>query len=682
MSIWRHTRHLAFLFAALFVFTACQDTDGPIQQTESPDIDVEVDPLSNVVIGGSVDGNITITNTGEGPLKLDSLSINETGDNVQEVFAIQGEERNWDTPQTVAAGESIDLTVRFEPANSDSDNAEIVIEHNVESENGETRQDINLPSLSAEIGFGGAYDRATQSVSFDGVNPGESQSKIIRIDSNGTYFLEISRMGLGSNPRFDISFPDQEAAANNNSDPANDIPGEDGRVWPNGLDFVDGNGTIPPARPGDDDIENEVYVRITFTPTDNSVERSVLTLETNDPNNPIVQIDLKGNVGSPCLALSSESRLDFGLGSLNRTTSETITMENCRPSATLEIIDIQLKDDAGGIYALPGDDLPMEVTDDNDDTTWVLGAETRKSFTVNFTPAMAGMEYNGTLEIESTDPTKRNHEIDLVGEGTDNECPNAVAKGSIVDGSSRKRTTLNTLPLETVQLHSDESTDDGTIERYSWALIDRPEDSTARLSDASAPSPTLFLDLAGTYKVELTAYDDEGTRSCGQRAIVTIKAIPDEDVHIQLVWDTPGDSDQTDNDGTDLDLHYKQPGANWNEAPGDIFWENKTADWGPDGPPANPSLDIDDTDGAGPENINQDKPVDDTEYQIGVFYFQDGGFGESYATVRIYLGGVLRKEFKNKFLEDTYDFWYVGKIKWGNRAIYPRDIVTESFPGN
>jgi hypothetical protein len=295
---------------------------------------------------------------------------------------------------------------------------------------------------------------------------------------------------------------------------------------------------------------------------------------------------------------------------------------------------------------------------------------------------MAGTEYNGTLEIQSNDPTKENHEIDLVGEGTDNECPNAVAKGSIVDGSSRKRTTLNTLPLETVQLHSDESTDDGTIERYSWALIDRPEDSTARLSDASAPSPTLYLDLAGTYKVELTAYDNEGTRSCGQRAIVTIKAIPDEDVHIQLVWDTPGDSDQTDNEGTDLDLHYKQPSADWNEAPGDIFWENKTADWGPDGPPANPSLDIDDTDGAGPENINQNDPVGDTEYQVGVFYFQDNGFGESYATVRIYLGGVLRKEFKNKFLEDTYDFWYVGKIRWGNQAIYPRDIVTESFPGN
>jgi hypothetical protein len=665
MRIWRHIRTLAILFAALFLITACQEG---ISESGEPDITVDTPLFSSFNIGNSEDETITITNNGTATLRLESLSISESGDDVQEVFAVGSE---WTGVKTVQPDETLDLTVRYEPANSTDDSASVEIEHNVQSVD-QTSWSISLPTLTADMAISGLDN--TGALSFSGVEAGGSQSKLVQISSVGEYYLEISEMSLGPNPRFSISFPDQEAAANGNSDPANDVPGQRGDVWPNGLDFVDRSGTILP--------DDSVWARVTFSPTDNSVERSRLTLATNVPNQEYREIPLKGNVGSPCLALSSETQLDFGLGSLNRTTSETITMENCRPSATLEISEIKLTDDAGGIYALPGDNLPNEVTDGDPDTTWELGGETRKTFTVNFTPAMSGTEYNGTLEIESNDPTKRNHEIDLLGEGTDNECPNAVAEGSIVDGSSRRRTTLNTLPLETVQLYSDNSTDDGSIERYSWALTERPEDSTARLSDASAPSPTLFLDLAGTYEVELTAYDDEGTRSCGQRAIVTIKAIPDEDVHIQLVWDTPGDSDQTDSEGTDLDLHYKLPSADWNEAPGDIFWENKTADWDPPGSSAgNPSLDIDDTDGAGPENINQDGPEAGTEYQVGVFYFDDNGFGESYATVRIYLNGVLRKEFKNKFLEDTYDFWYVGKINWGNKAIYPRDIVTQSFPG-
>lgn len=674
MRIWRQFRALAILFTGLFIVSACQDTSGDdgggggFKEGQSPDIRVETPLFSSFNIGNSDEDAITIENTGDGVLRLESLSINEQGDNVQEVFAIGPE---WTGVQTVPPGETHELTVRYEPANDTTDQASVNIEHNVESVD-QTSWSITLPTLKADMAISGTD--STGALSFSGVEAGGSQSKMIQIDSVGEYYLEISEMSLGPNPRFSISFPDQDAAENGNSDPANDIPGERGDIWPNGLDFVDRSGTIAP--------DDSVWARVTFSPTDNSVERSRLTLATNVPNQQYREIPLKGNVGSPCLALSRETEVDFGLGSLNRTTSETITMENCRPSATLEISEIKLTDDAGGIYALPGDNLPNEVTDGDPDTTWELGAETRKTFTVNFTPAMAGTEYNGTLEIESNDPTKRNHEIDLVGEGTGNECPSAVAEGSIVDGSSRRRTTLNTLPLETVQLYSDKSSDDGSIERYSWALTERPEDSTARLSDASAPSPTLFLDLAGTYRVELTAYDDQGTRSCGERAIVTIKAIPEEDVHIQLVWDTPGDSDQTDSEGTDLDLHYKLPSADWNEAPGDIFWENKTADWDPPNSPAgNPSLDIDDIDGAGPENINQDEPKPTTEYQVGVFYFDDNGFGESYATVRIYLNGVLRKEFKNKFLEDTYDFWYVGKINWRNKAIYPRDIVSQSFPG-
>jgi hypothetical protein len=89
----------------------------------------------------------------------------------------------------------------------------------------------------------------------------------------------------------------------------------------------------------------------------------------------------------------------------------------------------------------------------------------------------------------------------------------------------------------------------------------------------------------------------------------------------------------------------------------------------PDGPtagPDDPSLDIDDIDGFGPENINVDTPCEDT-YHVYVHYWSSHGHPLvlSNATLRIFCSGVLRAEFFQPLTADE-QLWDVGTIEWPN----------------
>ena len=223
------------------------------------------------------------------------------------------------------------------------------------------------------------------------------------------------------------------------------------------------------------------------------------------------------------------------------------------------------------------------------------------------------------------------------------------------------------------------STDpDGQNQRpivYEWTVLQRPMGSRANPvesfgdqlhpedggpeDDGSTPTAEFFVDIAGEYLLELTVTDRLGATApsdtCPQPgARVRIVAEPLSDVHLQLLWSTPRDEDREDLNGADVDLHLSHPsGMGWFDSTYDCHYFNPTPDWGVLNQLADdPSLDIDDIDGGGPENINLNNPQDTTllggTYGVGVHYFRAtqanfGGrdFGDSRATVRVFLGGEL-----------------------------------------
>ena len=84
-------------------------------------------------------------------------------------------------------------------------------------------------------------------------------------------------------------------------------------------------------------------------------------------------------------------------------------------------------------------------------------------------------------------------------------------------------------------------------------------------------------------------------------------------------------------------------------------------------------LSIDDTNGAGPENISIDTPENTggSYYRVGVHYYSSGDdffgmdYGPSDATIRVYLLGLLSGEWTQR-LQRTGNFWEVAGIEWGN----------------
>ena len=258
----------------------------------------------------------------------------------------------------------------------------------------------------------------------------------------------------------------------------------------------------------------------------------------------------------------------------------------------------------------------------------------------------------------------------------------AVAEGFIDTRPTTVSNDLLAIPLETLYLSGLQSYDpDGEVVEYQWTVLERPDGSTAPLvPDELSPEPNFFLDLAGDYTFELDVIDTDEMSACTP-ALVQVTVVPDEDVHVQLVWRTPGDPNEGDENGTDLDLHLLRMPGSWDSEPWDCHWKNMEPEWGEIGGDDNPSLDIDDVDEFGPENINLNRPESGRTYAIGVYYYSDDSMGPSYATVRVFIDGVPVLEAIDQQLRSSGYFWEVGRLTWPSTEVEFVDLVHQfGFP--
>jgi hypothetical protein len=311
-----------------------------------------------------------------------------------------------------------------------------------------------------------------------------------------------------------------------------------------------------------------------------------------------------------------------------------------------------------------------DVFETPDEVNVQIASATSYELPVRFLPDRSGT-YEGEIRLHTN-----GGDISVPVEGESVECPTAIAEARVGDSGEWTRV-LDTTRGKTVRLRG---TDSIGADQYEWRLIEHPPQSTAMFEPhREIEEPTLYLDRRGHYTVQLTVSSDDGTESCGEPALIQIDVRPDSDICVELAWDTPGDDDQSDEDGTDLDLHFLHPNGTWDTPPYDIFWRNPTNEWGAPGPADDPRLDIDDTGGAGPELICLDGPEAGLSYAVGVYYYSGDQFGPSDATVRILLRGMQQFE-QTKRLPSNGTFWYVAAITWPSQTISMVGTVQQGFP--
>lgn len=427
----------------------------------------------------------------------------------------------------------------------------------------------------------------------------------------------------------------------------------------------------PPSRlsPGE-----ALIIEVSYTAVDEDPREGMLTIFSNDPDRPEHEIALLANVELPCLTINPAERLRFGSLLSGEVATRPITLTNCSDTSAVHVHIEDFVSDSG---------FRLGDADDRAGQVRTLAPGTTQLVPVEFRPQEI-REFLGELTFISNDLLEPEVTVELTGTGSPPACPEAVIVGTSMDDQAIAAPfgNLEGNPLETVSFNGAQSVahGGGSIVEYEWSLVSRPADTIVQMSHSqSLPNNELYLELSGTYEVELHVVDNEGTRSC-EPARMTVEAISGDAIHLQLVWDTPNDPSRTNNSGADMDLHFLHPNGDWNTSPWDCHWLNMNPNWGnPNNSDMNPRLDIDKITGWGPENINLLVPEPGVTYSVGVYYFSDHGYGPSYATVRIFIHGQLQLELKRRYMTN-HQFWHVADISWPSQVITIQDSIMSGFP--
>ena len=144
--------------------------------------------------------------------------------------------------------------------------------------------------------------------------------------------------------------------------------------------------------------------------------------------------------------------------------------------------------------------------------------------------------------------------------------------------------------------------------------------------------------IKGAYVVQLIVINDKGVSSVP--AECTVEAVSDDDLAVKLLWN---------NKNSDIDLHLIRQDGSFGDNQSDCYYWNcspqysgERPDWGVEGDTKDdPFLDIDNTDGIGPETVTINKPENGT-YTVTVHAY-DTSKGPTTAVVKAYAHGTEEK---------------------------------------
>lgn len=386
--------------------------------------------------------------------------------------------------------------------------------------------------------------------------------------------------------------------------------------------------------PKDGDEFQQATVELTFAPTTYLDYTAELVVTSNDEDRPEIRIPVTGTgISAPLPDIYlDQGTLDFG--EVGTYTEKILWLGNAG-RADLHVGDLTIS--GSGAFSII-----------SNPSRSVIAAGQRYPMVVGYEPDGEG--HSATIRIPSDDPDEENIQAVLLGNGGgDFEYPVAViACPAQID------------PPRLVSLDGYASYDPNGLMplTYAWTLTRVPTNpagapiSSASLSSFAGPTTVLTTDAVGVYEVELQVTNAIDTVSAPTSCV--IEAIPDEELVVELTWDTPN---------ADIDLHLALADNDLFDAPGDASWCNPSPDWSAAGHNDDPERNLDDRAGFGPENIAIRTPADGA-YDVRIHYYDDHGDGAVVATVRVYVRSSLAPVFEQSRLLDRDDVWYAARINW------------------
>lgn len=633
--------------------------------------EIEVAPSSidfkTVSIGSSVTHAVDVHNRGTAPLHIDSLALSNpalsAGGQAQlfleRVFDSDCEDNPRDgSSHTIDVGDCARFRVRYAPLEFDPIQGVVTIESS----------DPSDPSVSITVSGHGAVAKlrlcvlseegaieeeactrfddpdpevaaAVPGIDFGALAVGDTRLRQVRIFNDGDYPLVVSGVTVASD------FPDFTVAS--------------------------ASRTIAPG--------DEVDVDVGFVPKGNGHRTGRLVVQSTDLVHPRIELPLNARANGPLLCIQPAEGLDFGAVPLLEARTLAVKISNCglvpfdieslglRQNGLGSPVDFSVAAEA--MDALPARFEPGDFT----------------NVDVTFKPTAVATH---SAELDVVTPFETRH-VSLSGSGAPATCAGAMRPTAAI----RVRRGLLDItdhpivqPLDSVLFDGQSSTVPRGGATYAWRLVSQPQNGVQNVVSRTPPSEaSLFAALDGEYVVELVVGDAYGCDSEPVRATLQVRS--KGKVHVQLTW-AQGFGD--------LDLHFLGPGGVFNDVSlygggSDCFFANcrgkwgepdYSIDWGLGGTTSpnndhsdDPTLDIDELWGHGPENVTHAAPFDGT-YGVVAHYFcsravQGGGYardssGPVDATMKIFVNG--EEAFSATQRLTQRDKWRPATIKVSDRG--------------
>lgn len=407
-----------------------------------------------------------------------------------------------------------------------------------------------------------------------------------------------------------------------------------------------------------------------------------LIIDSNDPDTPRVVVPLRAE-GGPAILTVTPSPLDFGIVNEGPGAVAALRLENTGLD-TLAVREAH--------FSVHGDDA-FRVDDDALPVVLAPGASAELPITLFPDAVIADLvDDDGLLRdtlAVSADSSDRDLSTTVEVFARINRAPIAVA----VEDRTRRSTAWVAVGVPVTIDGSDTVDPEGDAFTYAWSVVERPEGSAAVAINATAPKTRVVADALGRYSIRLRATDEHGAF-----ADAFAELLP-RDLAVVLTWAPAADAAcGAACDESDLDLHLVGPDVDGNagvvgdygvcpidcedvafcsEASDehvdscrstglDCAFANRAPEWGVVGRSDDPSLDIDDVRGRGPEIVSLNTPADGT-YRLAVHYCNDRGDEATDATIEIFDEGVSLGVLGPQRIVDD-QLWSAGVLQRSNGA--------------
>lgn len=515
---------------------------------------------------------------------------------------------------------------------------------NINERNGDPNDnDFNVNDNDADCPDDGCHPRASipRLVDFRRATAGNEYRKTTYVKNDGEEPLAIDDITLETDAAFELTFPGVHPATDDPPPPQQD-------------EETFSEATLEPGE--------DLLIRVWYRPEHEEPAEGHILVDTNSVDQQQHVVEVRVNTPTACLRplpASPNYSVDFGPVTIDESATRTVTIENCSLADELEIFSMSISTDDDGAFSIAPDSYPGNLPQE----TYVLDPKETTSITVEYSPGDE-QAHTGELVLTSTDAFNPERRIPLSGEGTTSTCP--VAVGEVVGHSGDE--VVEVQPQEDVQLSAADSydPDGGDVADNEWVLTAKPFASHPFLAfepTRFSSEPTLWLDVAGVYQLELIVYDEQGLASC-QPDTLEIHAIPDHDIYVEAAWHNTITNDTEIGEGTDVELHYAHPNGEWGSPNWSVSAHSPEHEWG------GGEIEMRNTDvwGEFPEVVTHQQPVDGHSYQVGLFYAWDFNAGASDATISIYSQGELLWMIQDERLFEQGELLYVGDVDWDGGA--------------